>query len=522
MNIIELRRSLLNEAQSSPNLLSDLAGLESYIAESYNNRSFIELLQNADDAGATKFKIIKNGDFLFIANNGRIFNEQDLESLCRSASSNKVRGETIGYRGIGFKSVVGFAKEIHILSGDYEITFSKERTKSEIPNATRVPLIRVPHSLYNETKELLSPITNNLLNENFTTIFVFSGVTAQEIHLEFDSFDTTSLMFLRNISKTEFYTSEIRQTKISKEKVSDSEIKLIINNDGNYSEWQLYTSNNCTIAYSLKDGKIQKMSDTKSLVYAFLPTVNISGLGVLINGDFSTDPSRKHIIFDDRSNETIKHCSSLILNIIEEKIANYNSENYDIINALIPFSDPRILQFKKTSFDKLLIEGLKNENSKIFYKLRLCPNWLNASDYTNLLKKNGKFSINGKYLSIDGFVSLAKFLGAKEDNFLEMLKFLDTSLLSTLGCAQFVVQIFKGVISGSLKPDNTILGHKLFIVKEHKYSLTDLKANELKIDENFISLMVENGLTEFEIKTVFKQCKIQVVNATLLFFKFLF
>ncbi len=505
MKLQELRKSLLLEAQSSPNLLSDLAGLESYIAESYNNRSFIELLQNADDAGSTKFKIIKNGDFLFVANNGRKFNEKDLESLCRSASSNKVRGETIGYRGIGFKSVVGFTKEIHILSGEYEITFSKEKTKAEIPNATRVPLIRIPHFINNDIKKLVNPIINNLYNEKFTTIFIFSGITAHEIHLEFDSFDTTSLMFLRNICETEFYTSEISQTKISKEKISDTELKMVINSEGNNSEWLLYSSNNCTIAYSLKDRKIQKLSEAKSLVYAFLPTENINGLGVLINGDFSTDPSRKHIIYDERTNETISYCSGILLSIIEEKIADYNSENYEIVNALIPYADPRMLQFKKTTFDKLLIYGVKNINSKLFNNLRLCPNWLNASDYSNLMQNHGKFTINSKYFSIDGFVSLAKYLGAKEDNLLEMLKVLDTNLLTSMGCVQFVVQIFKGIISGTLKADKIILDHKLLISNEQRYSLADLKDKELKVDENFISLMIENGLTEFEIKTVFKQ-----------------
>ena len=88
----KLRDSLIAEAKSSPMLLSDLAGLEAYVSESYNSRSFIELLQNADDANATKFYVKRSGDFLFVANNGRPFNIKDLESLCRSASSNKVRG----------------------------------------------------------------------------------------------------------------------------------------------------------------------------------------------------------------------------------------------------------------------------------------------------------------------------------------------------------------------------------------------------------------------------------------------
>jgi hypothetical protein len=505
MNILELRKSLLTEALSSPNLLSDLAGLEGYIAESYNNRSFIELLQNADDAGATKFKIIRSGDLLFVANNGRSFNEQDLESLCRSASSNKVRGETIGYRGIGFKSVVGFAKEIHILSGEYELTFSKEKTKIEIPEASFVPLIRIPHEISYEVRELISPTIDTLYLEKFSTIFIFSGITAQEIHLEFDTFDPTSLMFLRNICETEFCTSEIIQTKVTKDKVSNSEIKLTIKNNSISSEWLLYSANNCTIAYSAKENIIQRLPDSESFIYAFLPTENTCGLGVLINGDFSTDPSRKHLIYDTRTNETINSCCNLILNILEEKIADYDHTNFNIVNTLIPFSDPRMLQFKKTSFETLLLEGIKNINSIFFNSLRLCPNWLNSNDYSIIMQSKGINTINSKYLNIDGFVSFAKYLGAKEDTFNSLLNGINSVELSTLGCAQFIVQIFKSTISGIIKPDNIIDNLKLLISNKERVSFSVVKKNELLLDESFISLLIENGLTEFDIKYALKQ-----------------
>lgn len=51
----KIYNQLVNEAKSSPMMLSDIAGLEAYISESYTNRSFIELLQNADDAKADSF-----------------------------------------------------------------------------------------------------------------------------------------------------------------------------------------------------------------------------------------------------------------------------------------------------------------------------------------------------------------------------------------------------------------------------------------------------------------------------------
>jgi hypothetical protein len=85
----EVRTPLLEEARHSPSLFADLAGLERYIAESYDTRSFIELLQNADDAGASRFVIQRSDDQLVVANDGRCFTRSDLESLCRSAASSK-------------------------------------------------------------------------------------------------------------------------------------------------------------------------------------------------------------------------------------------------------------------------------------------------------------------------------------------------------------------------------------------------------------------------------------------------
>ena len=71
-DIAELRKSLIIEAKNSPILLSDLAGLEAYVSESYNCRSFIELLQNADDAGANSFFVKRVKEYIIVANNGRL------------------------------------------------------------------------------------------------------------------------------------------------------------------------------------------------------------------------------------------------------------------------------------------------------------------------------------------------------------------------------------------------------------------------------------------------------------------
>jgi len=506
MDINNIRIQLLDEAKSSPNLLSDLAGLETYIAESYNNRSFIELLQNADDATSTKFKIIKENDFLYVANNGRTFNAKDVESLCRSASSTKTRGENIGYRGIGFKSVVGFAKEIHIISGDLEITFSKERTKNEIPNATRVPLIRIPHSIIEKDKSLIAANVEKLINDGFTTVFVFTGVTANEIESEYESFDYKSLLFLNNVVTTEISISNNSLTHIDKTIISESETKLKIKNNGNQTEWLVSNYKKTAIAFQIEEDFPTRINQADAFVYSFLPTEDVTGLGVIVNGDFSTDPSRKHLIYDDETNATIKNIATQIINLIEKNLSGTKAENTRIIKALVPYADPRMISFKKTSFEKLLLEQVKNVNSGFFEKLMLPPNWLNPKDYNMIAKSNGNLVIGSSFLNIDGLISFLKFLGAKEASFETLKTKINDSEISILGCVQISKYIFTSILS--INNDNFILSVsdlKIVLHDKKRFSFKEILSENLLIDDSYISSLIENGLTEFDIKQAFKK-----------------
>ncbi len=506
MNFSVIKEQLLEEAKSSPNLLSDLAGLETYISESYNNRSFIELLQNADDANATTFKIVKDNTFLYVANNGRTFNAKDVESLCRSASSTKTRGKSIGYRGIGFKSVVGFAKEIHIISGDLEITFSKERTKNEIPNATRVPLIRIPHSIIEKDKSLIAVNVENLINEGFTTVFVFTGVTANEIETEYENFDYKSLLFLNNLVTTEISISNYSLTHIDKTLISESETKLKINNNGNQTEWLIFNYKKTAIAFKIEEGLPTRINQSDALVYSFLPTEDITGVGVIVNGDFSTDPSRKHLIYDDQTNITIKNISTQIINLIEKNISSNKTENTSIIKALIPYTEARLISFKKTSFEKILLEQVKIVNSDFFEKLELPPNWLNPKDYNCIANSNGNLVIGSSFLNIDGLVSFLKYLGAKEASFETLKAKINDSEISILGCVQISKYIFTRVLS--MNNDNFLISIKdlqILFSNKKRVSFKEIEEDNLEIDSSFIASLIENGLTEFDIKQVLKK-----------------
>jgi hypothetical protein len=106
-----------------------------------------ELLQNADDSGATEAHVaVENGCFIF-RHNGHDFSEDEFRSLCRFGFSNKRRALTIGFRGIGFKSVFSLGPTAQILTPTLAFYFDRKRfTQPEWIDAaepTRDTVLRV-------------------------------------------------------------------------------------------------------------------------------------------------------------------------------------------------------------------------------------------------------------------------------------------------------------------------------------------------------------------------------------------
>lgn len=86
-----------------------------------------ELLQNADDAGATEASArIENGTFVF-EHNGGDFTEGHFASLCRFGYSNKRTLHTIGFRGIGFKTMFSIGDSVELTTPSLSVSFHRTR-----------------------------------------------------------------------------------------------------------------------------------------------------------------------------------------------------------------------------------------------------------------------------------------------------------------------------------------------------------------------------------------------------------
>ena len=488
----EVRRPLLEEARSSPDLLSDLARLEQYVAESYDARSFVELLQNADDAGAARFTIQRVGDSLLVANDGRPFTRVDFESLCRSAASSKERGASIGYRGIGFKSVVGFAQTVHIFSGELEVTFSRERTARDVPGATRVPLVRIPHPVDGSQRSQIATALDRMTQEGFHTVFAFTNLLASGIEAEFAAFDPTSLLFLRNIRQVELKTN-VEEVITARREVVDARMHSIrLASSRGPSLWEVVERDEVALAFS-KQEKVALLRESEAVVHAFLPTHEKTGLSIKVNGDISTDPSRTRVVMDDRTASGIECMAGLIVDVIAESLGEEEGTlpRADTIAALVPLSDPRTASFQRRSFRTDLLAAIQRSAEDRFKQLRYRPSWLNAVDFEKLAKASEIRAVSRDFENIEGVAGLLRFLGAREATLEELSFGLTVSTPSTPGAAEVVSHITKLHTTKQIAPSEIEAEWRLWPVDGTPLTFSEAKDSAKSFDRSFVDMVSE-------------------------------
>ncbi len=479
IDLDEISDLFLKEAISAPNLFSDLAKVELYIAESYRTRSFIEIIQNADDARATVFKIESFGDSLLITNNGDLFTSTDIISLCRSGSSTKQRGDgRIGYRGIGFKSVAGIAKQIKIISGRTGFYFSKEKTKSILDINTDVPLIRIPYKL---TEEELG------IFKNRETHFIFSDLDNRIIDDEVKDFDIASMLFLSHIKRIIIKTKS-SQFDYEKHTLDDDVVELKINGSI-ASRWLIKGHSASRIGLKIDGVNIVPATDEESKIHSFLPTNEFSGANLKINGDFSTDPSRKSVDFDERSLSALHDCAMLIFDLVVDSLNR--KINFGIFSPFI--------SAKNDKSRKLLLDALRrlfkkkiplNDKNVCLLDYKLKPDWFNQNDFVKNVDKNIILSreLSSDFPELHAFL---KILGAETFTLQQMLDFLDIEKTSNLGKVELISRLsvqHRFDIPDSLL--SQIKQLKFIPIENENKCVEPLNINsELKIDQEFINLL---------------------------------
>lgn len=441
--IENLAYNFLLEAKSSPKLFADMAAMERYMSESYCGRAFVELLQNADDCDSSKILIQQfNGDLLF-ANNGHPFNEKDILSISRSGASSKERGKSIGYRGIGFKSTIYLSNEIIIYSNNTYFTFSKDQCAKILnTDINNVPTIRIP--LLIEPNDELRNIVDLIIKNGYTTVFIFKNAKIEKFIEELKSVENDYFLFLNNVCKCKIEIESVHKEIFVKRSNNEFHQLVSFSNDLTY-QWLIFRNFQASIGfkYSNEEKAIIACKENEQLYYSYLPTFDKILYPIKINADFSTDPSRKHIMLDDKSEKALYEVSYLLYDIIQRTFDGQNNNELKNIFLLLnkPMGFSRINSILKQNLfnlinDKCYITINKGEKIHIS-EYKLFPDWFETSEIV-FLRKTSKYVIqNSLQLDFyDKFIELDEFIGKysqtfyTNDEILEMIK--ETSVIKNL------------------------------------------------------------------------------------------
>jgi len=448
----QLRDEFLQEAQSAPKLFKDLAKVEQYIAESYKTRALIELIQNADDAASTVFGLHSIEGGFIVCNNGKPFTLDDVEALCRSGSSNKQRGgNTIGYRGIGFKSVVNLANKISVFSGNFSFCFDRDKTKLSLQSDVDVPLIRVPHPLEENHTELQRQVLEIIDTYQYQTIFVFQDIIDGISTEDLSGLDRSSLLFLNNLKTVHIDFQNIKRDILVEHQNQNQRTTIKITEAENIDEWEVDTAKRNSInriAFKKQQGTIVAALPKESVIHSFTPTYEFAGAYIKINGDYTTDPSRKTIDMDELSRKSLNEAISIIVNSIIS-ILNGDLTRKGFFSPFVnvqPIESSRFRSLLFKSIETYLVQStIKNKQGQqeSFSSIRLKPEWLNYEDYENLCHSGISSIIKELLIAYPEIFAFLSSINSKNLNLDEIIQRVNTTNISIIGRSQIFEKIIK-------------------------------------------------------------------------------
>ncbi|MBM4036796.1 MAG: hypothetical protein FJ291_34105 [Planctomycetes bacterium] len=139
-----------------------MAQRERDLRELYRGRAPYELLQNADDAQASKAAFILLQDGLLFVHNGKWFTKGNFRSLV-DGWSDKDPTQCIGHKGLGFRAVLDITPCPHLIKADpsdvFAVKFSYGLNKGHIDEALRrKPDLRAHYQDWGATGQVCCPV----------------------------------------------------------------------------------------------------------------------------------------------------------------------------------------------------------------------------------------------------------------------------------------------------------------------------------------------------------------------------
>jgi hypothetical protein len=283
------------------------------LGQLYSERThfIFELIQNAEDAGATALAFELFSDRLELRHDGRPFTEADVRGVCGVGQSGKSADLTkIGQFGIGFKSVYAYTRTPHIYSGGEHF---------RIENYVR------PYA----TDPLPRPAAGTVFVFPFDHDDVPAAVAVREISAALAAIEPGILLFLTSITRLTVGGTGVAGSVIERSTESRTPASRrvrLAKGRGRPQEWLAWHrpveglaagTHRVEIAFRVEAGRVVALD--RSPLSVFFPTEKETFLGCIAQGPYRTTPARDNVPAHDPANQVlVRETAALLAGVLRE------------------------------------------------------------------------------------------------------------------------------------------------------------------------------------------------------------
>lgn len=288
-------------------------------ADLYSHRGhfIFELLQNAEDAGASVIRFGLYPDRLEVRHDGRAFDERDVRGVCGIDEGTKAGDRTkIGKFGLGFKSVYNYTSSPEIHSGDEHFRIERYVLPRAVPPRPLAP------------SETLFVFPFGPANDPLSRERAGAGQAFAEIGSCLQGLGPRTLLFLDHLIEARWtiaggpsgsYLREVRPEGEGKRiavvsesgGVTQDEEWLVFERGVVYDDEHLLA---VQVAYLLAGNRGEEpiVGAPNCPLVVFFPTAQRTNLQFLVQGPYNTTPARDNVREDDLNRFLVEETARLV------------------------------------------------------------------------------------------------------------------------------------------------------------------------------------------------------------------
>ena len=329
-----------------------------------------ELLQNANDYPHNKehvsVKFILTEHYLFFMHSGACFNLRNVVGISNINQGEKKRNtETIGYKGIGFKTVFVNNDYVYLKSGDWSLRFDRKYSEEKFFGDCPWALMPIP----TEVSELDEEAREIISNYDMRVQFALRHKTDASKNIgQLDKVfcDNQILLFIPHVYQVEVIVDgKVRhfvEKDATKWVVSDFTYKVPTDlkewvewniNSGDKIPEKFKDIDNIRISFAVGRDRNRIIPVENARVYNYLPTELRLGFSFLFNADFVPNGSRSGLHDVAWNDRIMEQCGCKFADWWVSFLQEENKYDMNSIFDILPELDSR------DKYAQLFLKGFK-------------------------------------------------------------------------------------------------------------------------------------------------------------------